>query len=42
MKKLESATEEHGFNQVWSYDGRIMIKEEGDTKLKVYYPPLKK
>ena len=39
MKKLEEAHEKYGFKQVWTIDGRIMLKD-GNDKPNVYYGSL--
>ena len=36
MKKLEESREKHGFENVWSIDGRIMFKDAND-KPSLYY-----
>lgn len=40
MVKLKDARDEYGFNKVWASDGRIMVMEEGSTKLEVIYGKL--
>ena len=34
MTKLKDARDEHGFNKVWTLDGRIMVMQEGSLNLK--------
>ena len=40
ISKLKDARDEYGFNKVWASDGRIMVMEEGSTKLEVIYGKL--
>ena len=37
MSSLKEARNKFGFNSVWTADRKIMYKEEGDTKTKVYF-----
>ena len=40
ISKLKDARDEYRFNKVWASDGRIMVMEEGSTKLEVIYGKL--
>ena len=40
ISKLKDARDKYGFNKVWASDGRIMVMEEGSTKLEVIYGKL--
>ena len=37
MSALKEARNKFGYSSVWTADGKIMYKEEGDTKAKVYF-----
>ena len=37
MSALKEARNKFGFGSVWTADGKILYKEEGDTKTKVYF-----
>ena len=37
MSALKEARNKFGFSTVWTADGKILYKEEGDTKTKVYF-----
>ena len=37
MSALKEARNKFGFSSVWTTDGKIIYKEEGDTKTKVYF-----
>ena len=37
MAKLNEAREIYGFMNVWASDGRILVKEEGLDKPKIFY-----
>ena len=38
MSVLNEATEKYGFKNVWTYDGRILYKDNNDRqKIKIYY-----
>ena len=37
MEKLKEARDQHGFGNVWTYDGRILIKTGDSSKPSVYY-----
>ena len=38
MSVLNEAREKYGFKNVWTYDGRILFKENYDgQKIKIYY-----
>ena len=37
MSPLKEATNKFEYSSVWTADGKIMCKEEGDTKAKVYF-----
>lgn len=38
MGKLKQAREEFGFDKVWTYDGKILFKDDPKQKPKIYYP----
>ena len=38
MSVLNEAREKYGFKNVWTYDGRILYKDNNDgQKIKIYY-----
>ena len=37
MSALKEARNKFGFSSVWTTDGKIIYKEEGDAKIKVYF-----
>ena len=37
MSTLKEARNKLGFSSVWTADGKILYKEEGDAKTKVYF-----
>ena len=37
MSVLNEAREKFGFKNVWTYDGRILYKDNDGQKIKIYY-----
>lgn len=37
MEQLKKAREEHGFQNVWTHDGKILFKENGSNSTKLFY-----
>ena len=37
LEALKDAKKRYGFQKVWTSDGKIIYKEDGDDKTKVYY-----
>ena len=37
MSALKEARNKFGYSSVWTADGKIIYKEEGDTKAKIYF-----
>ena len=37
MSALTEARNKFGYSSVWTADGKIVYKEEGDTKAKIYF-----
>ena len=37
MSALKEARNKFGHNNVWTADGKIMYKDKGDAKAKVYF-----
>ena len=37
ISTLKETRNKFGYSSVWTADGKIMYKEEGDTKAKVYF-----
>ena len=37
MQVLNDARQEHGFQNVWSSDGKILYKDKQEDKIKTYY-----
>ena len=37
MSALKEARNKFGYSSVWTADAKIMYREEGDTKAKVYF-----
>ena len=37
MEELTKARNEHGFENVWTIDGKILFKENGSNKAKLFY-----
>ena len=37
MEELSKARSEHGFKNVWTIDGKILVKEKRSTKAKLFY-----
>ena len=37
MSALKEARNNFGFSSIWTADGKILYKEEGDTDTKVYF-----
>ena len=37
MSALKEARNKFGYSSFWTVDGKIMYKDEGDTKTKVYF-----
>ena len=37
MEQLKKAREEHGFQNVWTHDGKILFKENGSNSTKIFY-----
>ena len=37
VSKLKEAKEKFGFKNFWSNDGRIIYKDNGDYKTKIYF-----
>ena len=37
IEELSKAHNEHGFKNVWTIDGKILFKENGSNKAKLFY-----
>ena len=37
MQEVSKACNEHGFKNVWTIDGKILFKENGRNKAKLFY-----
>ena len=37
MEELSKARNEHGLKNLWTIDGKILFKENGSNKVKLFY-----